>query len=471
MMKAQKKKKRVLILGGGFGGLNAALHFERKLKKIRNLEVTLVSRSDYSLFAPLLHEVATGKLNPRDIVVPLKKALRRVSFISGEVSAIDSNEKKVSIRQTALPGVQGKVALEISYDYLLLALGSQTNFFDLPGIEANALTMRNLTDAVILRNAVLRCLRAASIERDEKKRAGLLTFVVAGGGLAGVKTVGSINDFAREAIRRYPQLDAKLLRVVLVHAGDKLLPEFRGELSRYTRDKLVKHAVEVRLKTVVAAAASREIMLSDGERMPVGVLVWTAGFKPDALIADLPFQKEKGRILTDEFLQAANASDVWAIGDCAAIPDQENGGFYAPLAEHTGRQGAAAANNILAAMKKTGEEKRAFRFRPFGQSASIGYYDGVANVGDFRFSGFPARLIRQATYLFKLPTLENKLRVSFNWLFGACAARDLARFLSKDSMCENQKHRLRIVKSNQQNAEAGSYQAPNSAKSETVFPK
>ena len=190
-------KKRVLILGGGFGGLHAALRFERELKRNQNIEVTLISLDNYSLFTPMLHEVATADLDPASIVVPMHKLLRRVNFVSGKISGIDPNEKKVLVQQTAQFEIEDKEDLEIAYDYLLLALGSKTNFFDLPGIEANALTMKTLTDALVWRSAVIGSLEAASIETDTAERSRLMTFVIAGGGFAGVETVGGINDFAR----------------------------------------------------------------------------------------------------------------------------------------------------------------------------------------------------------------------------------------------------------------------------------
>jgi NADH dehydrogenase len=470
MMTAENNKKRILILGGGFGGLHAALRFERELKSHQTFEVTLISPDNYSLFTPMLHEVATAELDPASIVVPMHKLLRRVKFVAGRVSTIDTDEKKVSVRQTARLEIEDEGEREVAYDYLLLALGSTTNFFDLPGIEANSLTMKTLTDALVLRNAVIGSLEAASIETDAKEKARLLTFAVAGGGFAGIETVGAINDFARGAIRHYPNLDEKQLRVALIHASSELLPEFRGELSRYTGEKLVERGVEVRLKTSVAAASFREITIEGGETMPVGVFVWTAGVKPDKLIANLPFQKEKGRLLTDEFLQLPAAENIWAIGDCAAIPDKENGGFYAPLAQNAQRQGAGAAVNILAAIGENADEKQAFRYRTLGQLATIGYHSGVANVLDFRFSGFFAWLLWRGTYVYKLPTFEKKLRVLSNWLFDAIFSRDVVQFISMDSL-RSVEERKQMMLDWRETESVNNFPAPAVAKSSVVFQK
>lgn len=431
-MKKQAKKKRVLILGGGFGGLHAALEFERKLQRgWQDLEVVLINKDNYSLFTPMLHEVATAELDPNSIVNPLHKMLRHVSFVAGKVTEIDLTARKVRVSQTTFLD-DADDALLLDYDYLLFALGSTSNFFDLPGVEANSLTMKTLTDAVVLRNAVLDCFEAASLAENRDEQARLLTFVVAGGGFAGVETVGGLNDFAREAVTHYPNLSEEHLRVALVHADAELLPEFKGELSSYTREKLVERKVEVRLGARVAAANDSEILFADNTRMPAGLLVWTAGVKPNELIKSLPFVKEKERIVTNEFLEVPNFPGVWAIGDCAAVPDVEKNGFYPPLAQHAERQGKTAAFNILAVMRH--KPKRAFRYRALGQLASIGYYSGVAKIFGWRFSGFPAWLLWRAAYLWKLPTLEKKLRVLSNWTLGALFARDVVQLLSKETL-------------------------------------
>ena len=461
---AQTDKKRILILGGGFGGLHAALRFERELKRDETIETTLISRDNFSLFTPMLHEVAAAELDGASIVVPMHKLLRRVKFVAGRVSRIDLSGKKVSVKQTARFEIKDARNLEIEYDYLLLALGSKTNFFGLPGIEANSLTMKTLTDAILLRNAVIGSLEAANVETDREEQRRLMTVAVAGGGFAGVETVGAVNDFAREAIRHYPNLHEKDLRVVLVHATDELLPEFRGELSRYTQKKLVERGVEVRLKTSVAAANFHEIAFASGEKMPVGVFVWTAGVKPDELIANLPFPKEKGRILTDEFLQVPAAENVWAIGDCAAIPDRENGGFYTPVAQNAQRQGAAAAANILVSIGKIGSKKQAFKYRSLGQLAAIGHRTGVANILDFRFSGFLAWLIWRAAYLYKLPTVEKKLRVLSNWLFDAIFSRDIVQFVSMDTV-RSVEERKQMLLDSLETEPANDFPAASAAKS------
>ena len=232
----------------------------------------------------------------------------------------------------------------------------------------------------------------------------------------------------------------------------------------------MKRGVEVRLNTSVAAANFREITLADGETMPISVFVWTAGVKPDEIIENLPFPKEKGRLLTDEYLQIKSAENMWAVGDCAAIPDRENNGFYTPLAQHAERQGAAAASNIIASVKQTDNRKQAFRYRSLGRLATIGHLSGIANVFNFRFSGFAAWLLWRATYLYKLPTFERKLRVLSNWAFDAVFARDVVQFISMNSIRSIEKRKQMIIEA-QETLSANNVQAQNKAKPETVFQK
>lgn len=416
-------RRRVVILGGGFGGIYAARRLEKTLGRRQDVEVVLISRENYLLFTPMLHEVAAGDLYPPDIVDPLRKRLRRVRFIEGEVTDIDLNLRAVRYAVGALRRPQ-----EVSFDYLLVALGSETNYFGMEQVAERAVTMKTLGDAVLLRNRMVALLEDAATETDEAARRRLLTFVVAGGGFAGVETAGAINDFLRDALNDYPELDASLLRLVLVHPGDVLLPELGVPLGRYTERKLRERGVDVRLGARVIGYDGRVAALSSGEPISASTLVWTAGVTPAPAVASLLVEKVKGRLKVNEYLElAGHEGMVWAVGDAAAVPDRR-GGFHPPTAQHGLREGVAAAKNIEAALDGSG--RRPFRFSTIGQLASIGYHAGVAQILGMRFSGFLASWLWRSVYLTKLPGFGKKVRVAIQWTLDVLFSRQVEQFLT-----------------------------------------
>lgn len=421
------QKKRVLILGGGFGGIYAALHLEKTLARRDDLEVTLVNRDNYFLFTPMLHEVAASDLDPVNIVNPAHKLLKHVRFVAGDVTSINASTKCVTMNHA-----YGHHTLELDYDYLVLALGSVTNFHNLPGIAERALAMKTLTDAAVLRSQLIGCLEEADFEIDEERRRRLLTFLVVGGGFAGVETVGGINDFVREALRFYPRLDEKMLRVVLVQRGKGLLPEFDDELGGYTERKLSARGVEIKTNTTVKKASDAGIELGDDSRIDAGTLVWTAGVAPNPLVATLPCETHHGRIVTNEYMEVVGLDGVWALGDCAAVPDKHTGKPYAPLAQNAQRQGTRVGENIVAAMD--GSAKRAFTYRTMGQLASIGKRSGVADILGVKFSGRIAWILWRTYYLLALPRFEKKLGVVLNWMLDFFFSKDLVQFISSDRL-------------------------------------
>jgi NADH dehydrogenase len=416
--------RRILILGGGFAGTYAARRLERTLAKRADVEVVLVSRENYLLFTPMLHEVAAGDLYPGDIVNPLRKMLRRVRFIEADVVAIDPQERRVRVAAGTLRRTQ-----ELAYDYLLLALGAETNYFGMEDVEARAATMKTLADAALLRNRMVALLEdAAAATTDETARRRAMTFVVAGGGFAGVETVGAMNDFLRDAIRYYPELDPAMLRVVLVHPGKVVLPELGERLGRYAQQKLTRRGVEVRTEARVEGYQDDVVTLAPGEGIGANTVVWTAGVTPAAAIASLPVEKVKGRVKVNEFLEVAGyGGSVWAVGDCAAVPDGR-GGLQPPTAQHGLREAVAAAKNIEAAVD--GTAKRPFRFSTLGQLASIGHYSGVAEVFGIRFSGFVAWWLWRSVYLAKLPGIAKKLRVAISWSLDLLFAREIEQLVT-----------------------------------------
>ncbi|MCI0658382.1 MAG: FAD-dependent oxidoreductase [Acidobacteria bacterium] len=421
---ASREGPRVLILGGGFGGVYAALELEKALAYDRGIQVTLVNRENFFLFTPMLHEVAASDLDLTNIVSPVRKMLRRVDFFQGDVDGVDLDRKTVRL----VHGLD-RHAHEVGYDYLILALGSTTNFFGLPGLEERALTMKSLSDAVQLRNRLIAHLEVADTECAKAEREALLTFVVAGGGFAGVETIGGINDFLREALPFYPHLSEEDLRMVLVHPGETILPELGEELGRYAQTKLTRQGVEIRTKTRVTAIDNGGVKLSDGMVLKTKTLIWTAGTSPHSLLATLPCEKDRGRLRANEFLEIPGYPGVWAAGDCAVVPDARTGRPHPPTAQHALREGKVLARNVLAAIH--GGKKMAFDFRTLGQLAAIGRRTGVARVFGFNFSGFIAWWMWRTIYLSKLPRLEKKLRVALDWTLDVLFDKDLVQYLSE----------------------------------------
>jgi NADH dehydrogenase len=415
-----KTKTRILILGGGFGGLYTALELEKRLARCPAVEVTLVNQENFFLFTPMLHEVAAGDLDITHIVNPVRKLLRRTQFFQGTIERIDLAGKRVFVSHDA------SHHHELEYDYLVIALGATTNFYNLPGLEERALTMKSLGDAIFLRNRIIKNLEQADIECNSGEREPLLTFVIAGGGFAGAETIAAINDLAREALKFYPHLDDKLLRMVLVEAGPMILPELGEKLGAYAKEKLARRGVEIRLQTAVEKFSDAGVELSDGTKIKTDTLIWTAGIAPNPLLETLPCRKERGRLLTNEFMEVSGWPGVYALGDCASIPDLTTGRTCPPTAQHALREGKAAARNIVAAIR--GEQKRPFVFKTIGQLASIGKRTGVARILGVKFSGFVAWWLWRTIYLSKLPRFEKKLRVALDWTLDLLFSRDLVQF-------------------------------------------
>ncbi len=417
------KRHRVVILGGGFAGLYAALRLEKTLARDPQAEVLLVNRDNFFLFTPMLHEVATCELDLTHIVNPVRKLLRRARFFAGAVEAIDLRGRRVVVTHGA-----EQHRHELDYDQLVIALGSVTNFYGLPGLEEQALTMKSLGDAVALRNRLIQNLEEADFECCAAQRERLLTFVVAGGGFAGVETAGGLNDFVREAVRFYPNLRPDMLRVVLVHAGPVLLPELSPKLGAYAEQQLARRGVEVLVNTRIRGVSGRGTELSNGATLPTQALVWTAGTSPNPLLAGLPCATERGRLCVNEFLEVPEWPGVWALGDCAAVRDPRSGDLYPPTAQHAVRQGKVVAHNLDAARR--GGARTPFVYTSQGQLASIGRRTGVANILGVNFSGFFAWWLWRTVYLGKLPRLEKKLRVALDWALDLFFAKDLVQFLT-----------------------------------------
>src|SRR5881396_1689742 len=425
------RQKRIVVLGGGFGGVFSAIHLEKLLERQSAVEICLVSHDNFFLFTPMLHEVAASDLEITNIVNPLRKLLHKVDVLVADVHQIDLSAKRVSISSSFRNHPQ-----QIGYDHLVIALGSVTNFHNLPGTAELAVPMKSLSDAIRLRAQILRHLEEANSECNLSVRQSLLTFVVAGGGFAGVETVAALNDFVREALPFYPNLCEEMLRVMLVHSGSVILPELGESLGRYTQKVLARRGVEVRFNTRVKSMTENSVFLVDGVAIPSRTLVWTAGTVPNPLILSLPCANERGRIRVNEFLQVPDWPDVWAVGDCAFVPDIRNPGkSHPPTAQHAIREGKIVAQNIAATL--LGRRLKPFSFRTIGLLASIGRRTGAARIFGFNFSGFFAWWLWRTVYLSKLPGLDKKIRVAFDWTLDLLFPKDVCAVYDLDEHGRN----------------------------------
>jgi NADH:quinone reductase (non-electrogenic) len=427
------KKTKIVIAGGGFAGLYAAKYFDKHLARRADIDVTLISRENFILFTPMLHEVAAGDVAPGDIVNSLRRILRHVNVIEADVQDVDLTARKVR----CVHGLEG-AELEFEFDHLLLTLGSETNFFDNAGIRDWAVTMKNLSDAALLRNRMVAFFEEATLEQDAAARRQWLTFVIAGGGFAGAETAGAVNDFVRETVKFYPRLGEEEIRIVVIHPGDYLLPELGEELGRYAERKLRQRKVEVIKGARVASYDGWVVTLNNGISIPAATLIWTAGVKPSPVIAGLPCPKEKGRICTNEYLQVPGFTGVWTAGDCAAVPDSQTASpagtassartFYPPTAQHGMREAIVAAKNIERTI--LGRPLKPFQYRTMGMLASIGHHTGVVSMFGFKFSGFIAWWMWRSVYLMKLPRLAKKLRVMMAWTLDLLFGRDIEQMIT-----------------------------------------
>ncbi len=405
-----RQPTRVLILGGGFGGLSAARHFEKTLPTDGSIEVTLVNRDNYLLFTPMLAEVAMGEVNPTHIAVPLRAFLRRVSVRQAEIVGIDLDQRRVTTYSEAADETD-----ELSYDHLILALGSVTSFHHAVGADTYAYPFKHLGDAPRIRDRVLDCFEQAAQDDNPDHRRALLTFVVAGGGFSGVELAAALADFMRETRTFYPSLAGEKLHLVLAHHGQRLLEELDESSAAYTLRLLKQAGIAVRLGTAVCNVAADAVELEPGGKIPTRSVFWTAGVAPSPLVQALPVPKDRhGAVVVDGHLAVQGRPGLWAIGDCASITNPREGGTYAPLAQNAEREGPVVAHNVLATLR--GEPLRTFDYRLLGTFASLGQKSAVGRILGHKFSGFPAWLLWRSVYLAKLPGWDRKARVGTDWL-------------------------------------------------------
>jgi NADH:ubiquinone reductase (H+-translocating) len=420
-----EKPKHVVILGGGFAGTTTAVKLEEALGADRSIEITLVSETNALLFTPMLAEVAGSSVEPTHISSPLRASLRRTHVVRARVSAIELDGRSVELE----PDESDAEPRRLSYDHLILALGSASNFFGQSTIRHVAMEFKSLPDAIRIRNRVIAVFERADRERDDAVRRRLLTFVVAGGGFAGIELAGALNDFARGILIDYPNVSSDDVRVLVVHARERILPELSETLAAYAQARMIERGVTFRLNVRVADATPNAVILDNAEVIDAGTLVWAAGTVPNPLLANLDIERDKrGAVIVDDCMAVPNRAGLWALGDCAAIPNPSSGGTYPPTAQHAVREAASLALNVRAAVR--GERLRPFAFDSPGALCVIGHQNACAEIREpllgrrLIFSGAFAWLLWRAIYLGKLPGLERKVRVLTDWVTELFFPRD-----------------------------------------------
>ncbi len=411
---------RVVIVGGGFGGLKVAQTLEKEKKLGESVEVTLISRDNFLLFTPFLTEVLGGVLDEADIISPIRAFLKKTNFVMGEVTHVDMAAKSVTYKRPLTDETE-----TVQADHLVLSLGSTTSFHGQENVERHAFTLKSLDDATLLRNHLMATLEQANEETDGVARRGFLTVMVVGAGYTGVEAAGSIRDMMKEAARNYPRVRPDEIRVLLADMAEEILPTIAPSLGKYAIRQLQKRGIEMRLGQKIAKIDERSVTLSKGEFIPTRTVLWSAGIIPSPLTQTLQCEKtQKGAIMTEPTMQVKGMDDVWAMGDCANIPNQlEEGRPYTATAQNAEREAVTLARNILGTLR--GKQPKPFLFRTLGEFVNLGHQTAVAQIKFLKFSGLPAWFLWRGTYLVKIPHWSRKFRVVTGWtldtIFGRTA--------------------------------------------------
>jgi NADH:ubiquinone reductase (H+-translocating) len=414
-----EKVTQVVILGGGFAGVTTAERLERQFRNDPTVSFTLISETNSWLFTPMLVEVATSGLEPTHITTPLRTSLKRTRVLRSRVKRIDLEGRRVHLNddgtQTGFP-----------YDHLVLALGSVSNYPSNTAVAENALEFKTLGDAMRIRNHVIDVFERADAEPDPERRRALLTFVVAGGGFSGAELAGGLNDLARGIVADYPNLSTDDLRIILVHSRGRILPELSESLAAYAMHRMRERGVTFKLNTRVVDARSGSISLSPSEEIATATFVWTAGATPNPILKELPLKHDsRGAVLVDRTLAVPDYGNVWALGDCASMPDMKTGKTCPPTAQVATREAVVLAHNIRAYL--LGRPLKEFCFKSLGTLCIVGYHIACAEIRGRKFSGLFAWLLWRGIYLSKLPGLERKVRVLTDWTLELFFPRDIVQ--------------------------------------------
>ena len=419
-------KKRILILGGGFGGVYVAVHLGKMLspRELEETEIALVNRENYIVFQPLLPEVISGSVELSHVIAPIRRMAPRARIYTRDIESIDLSARTVMLS----PGVR-PTTLTLGYDHLVIAMGTRLDHSKIPGMREHASPFKYLGDALYLRNQLVRMLEEAEAENDPECRRRLLTFVVAGGGFSGVECIAEMNDFLREAVSAYHNITESDLRLILLQRGERILPEVTPSLAAFAHKLLVKRGVEIRLGADLKAVTANAVIVEDKqtretETIATRTAVATVPSGPHPILTALPVPQSKGRIVVDQTTEVCDCPGVWAIGDCAAIK-QVDGNISPPTAQHALRQAKTCAENIVASYRNT--PKRQFSFTGLGKLGSLGRRSAVAEILGFRFKGLLAWLLWRGVYVTKFPGLDGQLRLIADWVLDVFLPRDITQ--------------------------------------------
>jgi NADH:quinone reductase (non-electrogenic) len=414
---------RILVVGGGYVGMYAALRMQRRLKKElrrREVEIVVVDPRSYMTYQPFLPEAAAGSLEPRHVVVPLRRVLKRCEILTGRVTAVQHARRVARIEP-----LRGE-PYDLTYEILVIAPGSIARTLPIPGLAELGIGFKQVEEAIALRNRMLEKLDIATTVTDHAARRKLLTFVFVGGGYSGIEALAELEDMTCYATRYYPNLSRGDLRFVLVEATGRILPEVGEDLGRYTADELRKRNIDVRLNTRLESCVDGHIVLSDGEEFEAETLVWTAGVKANPLFArtDLPLD-EKGRVRCRPDLRVEGVEGAWSAGDGAAVPDLTAGPgvMCSPSAQHAVRQARKLGDNVALVLRD--RTPNAYIHKHVGSVASLGLHKGVAQVYGIKLRGFPAWFMHRTYHVSRVPTFNRKVRVVMDWTLALFFRREV----------------------------------------------
>jgi NADH dehydrogenase len=411
-------RKRILLVGGGYVGMYAALELQKRAG--RRADVTVVNPENFMLYQPFLPEVASGNIEPRHVVVPLRQVLRHARIVVGEVTQIAHDHRTATVRTG-----DGET-FDLGYDVIVVGAGSRSRVLPVPGLAERGIGFKSVAEAIYLRNHVIGRLDEAAETPDPERRRAALSFVFVGGGYAGVEALAELEDMAGAAMKYYPQLRREDMRWVLVEAARTILPEIGPDLAAYVRRHLEERGIAVMLGTRLESADGGVMKLSNGASFAADTLVWTAGVKPEPVAERSGFPvDDRGRVVVDAYLRVRGIESAWAAGDDAAVPDLLTGATAPPTAQHALREARRLGRNIAATL--TGSPLEPFRHRNLGQLASLGRFKGAATVLGVRVTGFPAWWLHRSYHILMMPTLSRKSRIVADWTVGLVFPRDIAQ--------------------------------------------
>ena len=419
-------KMRVVILGGGFGGVYVAVHLGKLLSKreLDETEIVLVNRENYIVFQPLLPEVISGSVELNHVIAPIRRMAPKANLFTRDVESIDPVQRLVTLSPGTRPAVTS-----IHYDHLVIAMGTRLDHSKIPGMHEHAHPFKYLGDALYLRNQLVHSLEEAETESDSEVRRRLLTFVVAGGGFSGVECIAEMNDFLREAVHAYHNISEKDLRLILLQRGKRILPELTESLAAFAHKLLAKRGVEIRLGASLKAVTADAVVVEDQATRQTEIIatrttIATVPAGPHPMIVSLPFPQDKGRIVVNQQTEVPDWPGVWALGDCAAIK-QIDGQMSPPTAQHALRQAKTCAKNILASCR--GTPKKTFAFTGLGKLGSLGRRSAVAEIFGIHLKGIIAWMLWRGVYVTKFPGFDGQLRLIADWVLDTFLPRDITQ--------------------------------------------